>query len=138
MGIEPFLVANAVRAFIAQRLVRVLCSNCKRPVEHDQTYLKQIGFPLQHSSKTMAAVGCDHCRHTGYEGRAAIFEFCLVSQRLQDLITQGRPASALRAAATDEGMIPLRIYGWTKVIGGVTTVEEVVRVTTADLEMLDE
>jgi general secretion pathway protein E len=138
MGIEPFLVANAVRAFIAQRLVRVLCSNCKRHVEHDQTYLKQIGFPLQHSSKTMAAVGCDHCRHTGYEGRAAIFEFCLVSQRLQDLITQGRPASALRAAATDEGMIPLRIYGWTKVIGGVTTVEEVVRVTTADLEMLDE
>src|SRR6202521_1514554 len=138
MGIEPFLVANAVRAFIAQRLVRMLCSNCKRHVEHDQTYLKQIGFLLQHSSKTMAAVGCDHCRHTGYEGRAAIFEICLVSPRLQDMITQGRPASAMRVVAVEEGMIPLRLYGWNKVIGGLTTVEEVVRVTASDLEMSDE
>ena len=138
MGIEPFLVANAVRAFIAQRLVRVLCSKCKRPVEHAESYLKHIGFPLEHASKTMAAVGCEHCRHTGYEGRAAIFEFCLVSQRLQDLITQGRSPSAMRAMALEEGMIPLRIYGWTKVIEGFTTVEEVVRVTASDLEMSDE
>lgn len=138
MGIEPFLVANAVRAFIAQRLVRVLCSNCKRPVEHAETYLKQIGFPLENASKTMAAVGCEHCRHTGYEGRAAIFEICVVSQRLQDLITQGRPAPALRAAAMEEGMLPLRLYGWSKVINGITTVEEVVRVTASDLEMIDE
>jgi general secretion pathway protein E len=138
MGIEPFLVANAVRAFIAQRLVRVLCSNCKRPVEHAKTYLKQIGFPLEHASKTMGASGCEHCRYTGYEGRAAIFEICVVSHRLQDLITQGRPASTLRAAAMEEGMLPLRLYGWTKVIAGLTTVEEVVRVTASDLEMIDE
>jgi general secretion pathway protein E len=138
MGIEPFLVANAVRAFIAQRLVRVLCSNCKRPVEHATSYLKQIGFPMEHSSKTMGAVGCEHCRNTGYEGRAAIFEFCLVSQRLQDLITQGRPPSVMRVAAMEEGMVPLRIYGWTKAISGLTTVEEVVRVTASDLEMVDE
>ena len=91
MGIERFLVANAVRAFIAQRLVRVLCSNCKRPAQHPESYFKQIGFPLEHASKAMAAVGCEHCRHTGFEGRAAIFEICLVSPRLQDLITQGRP-----------------------------------------------
>ena len=138
MGIEPFLVANAVRVFIAQRLVRVLCSKCKRAVEHDESYLKHIGFPLEHASKTMTASACEHCRHTGYEGRAAIFEFCVVSQRLQDLITQGRPASAMRAMAVEEGMIPLRLYGWNKVIGGLTTVEEVVRVTASDLEMSDE
>ncbi len=138
MGIEPFLVANAVRAFIAQRLVRVLCTRCKRPVEHAKSYLKQIGFPLEYAGKAMAAVGCEHCRHTGYEGRAAIFEFCLVSQRIQDLITQGRPPSALRTAAIEEGMVPLRPYGWNKVISGVTTVEEVVRVTASDLEMSDE
>jgi general secretion pathway protein E len=138
MGIEPFLVANAVRAFIAQRLVRVLCSNCKRPVQHAETYLKKIGFPLERASKTMGSVGCEHCRHTGYEGRAAIFEICVVSQRLQDLITQGRPASALRAGAMEEGMLPLRLYGWKKVIAGLTTVEEVVRVTASDLEMIDE
>jgi general secretion pathway protein E len=138
MGIERFLVANAVRAFIAQRLVRVLCSQCKRPAEYAASYLKQIGFPVEHASKAMGTLGCEHCRYTGYEGRAAIFEICLVSPRLQDMITQGRPASVLRATAMDEGMLPLRLYGWTKVIAGQTTVEEVVRVTAADLEMLDE
>jgi general secretion pathway protein E/type IV pilus assembly protein PilB len=138
MGIEPFLVANAVRAFIAQRLVRVLCSNCKQPAKHAESYLKRIGFPLQHASKVQAAAGCEHCRQTGYEGRAAIFEICLVSQRLQDMITQGRPASALRATAMEDGMVPLRLYGWSKVVSGTTTIEEVVRVTASDLELLDE
>jgi general secretion pathway protein E len=138
MGVEPFLVANAVRAFIAQRLVRVLCSNCKQPAKHAASYLKQIGFPLEHASKVLAATGCEHCRHTGYEGRAAIFEICLVSQRLQDMIMQARPASTLRATAMEDGMIPLRLYGWNKVISGSTTIEEVVRVTASDLELLDE
>jgi general secretion pathway protein E len=138
MGIERFLVANSVRAFIAQRLVRVLCSQCKRPAQHPESYLKEIGFPLEHASKAMAAAGCEHCRHTGFEGRAAIFEICMVSPRLQDMITQGRPESILRATAIDEGMIPLRHYGWNKVLAGYTTLEEVVRVTAADLEMADE
>jgi len=138
MGIEPFLVANAVRAFIAQRLVRVLCSNCKLPALHAESYLKQIGFPLEHASKALAAAGCEHCRHTGYEGRAAIFEICLVTQRLQDMIMQRRPASALRTIAIEDGMVPLRLYGWNKVISGMTTIEEVVRVTASDLELLDE
>ena len=82
----------------------------------------------------MAAAGCEHCRHTGFGGRAAIFEICMVSPRLQDMITQGRPESILRATAVDEGMIPLRHYGWNKVLAGYTTLEEVVRVTAADLE----
>ncbi len=138
MGIEPFLVANAVRAFIAQRLVRVLCSNCKLPALHAESYLKQIGFPLEHASKALAAAGCEHCRQTGYEGRAAIFEICLVTQRLQDMIMQRRPASALRTIAMEDGMVPLRLYGWNKVISGMTTIEEVVRVTASDLELLDE
>jgi general secretion pathway protein E len=138
MGIEPFLVANAVRCFIAQRLVRVLCSHCKTPAEYQKNYLKQIGFPLEHADKIMGANACEHCRQTGYEGRSAIFEICLVSQKLQDLITQRRQASILRAAAMEEGMVPLRLYGWKKVIEGVTTVEEVVRVTAADLELFDE
>jgi general secretion pathway protein E len=138
MGVERFLVANSVRAFIAQRLVRVLCSQCKRPAQHPESYLKEIGFPLEHASKAMAAGGCEHCRYTGFEGRAAIYEICMVSPRLQDMITQGRPESVLRAMAIDEGMIPLRQYGWSKVLAGYTTLEEVVRVTAADLEMVDE
>ena len=138
MGVEPFLVANSVRSFIAQRLVRVLCRHCKKPAEPQIAYLKQVGFPVDRAKCALAAAGCESCRFTGYEGRAAIFEICLVSQRLQDLITQGRPASALRATAMEEGMVPLRQYGWTKVVDGTTTIEEVVRVTAADMELLDE
>jgi len=135
MGVERFLVANAVRAFIAQRLVRVLCLHCKRPAKQLDPYLNRIGFPLEHRSKVMAAVGCQHCHNTGYEGRAALYEICLVSPRLQDLIIQASTESVLHAMAVEEGMIPLRHDGWAKVISGETTIEEVVRVTTADLEM---
>ena len=138
MGIEPFLVANSVRAFIAQRLVRVLCPVCKRPHEYDAHYLRQVGFPATHSGPILQGVGCDRCRFTGYQGRTAIYEICLVTSGLADLITQSRPGSALRAAAIEAGMVPLRQYGWQKVIAGVTTIEEVVRVTAADLDILDE
>jgi general secretion pathway protein E len=138
MGIEPFLVANSVRSFIAQRLVRVLCRNCKAPADLPREYLRQVGFPLPEADRVMSAVGCEHCRFTGYDGRAAIYEICLLSQRLQDMITQARPPSALRAVAMEEGMLPLRQYGWKKVIEGMTSIEEVVRVTAADLEMVDE
>ncbi|HEY5752436.1 MAG TPA: GspE/PulE family protein [Chthoniobacterales bacterium] len=138
MGIEPFLVAASVRSFIAQRLVRKLCPYCKQPASHPEAYLAQAGFPIGHTDKIRKAVGCDHCRHTGYEGRTAIFEICLVSERLQDMITQRKPAATMKALALEEGMIPLRKSGWKKVIEGVTTVEEVLRVTTADVDVLDE
>jgi len=138
MGVEPFLVANSVRAFIAQRLVRVLCPHCKKRAEYSAGYLKRIGFPLESAGSVHAAVGCEACRATGYQGRAAIYEICLVSARLQDLITQSKAASILRTVAVEEGMVPLRQYGWSKVIAGLTTIEEVVRVTAADLEMADE
>ncbi|MBV8816559.1 MAG: type II/IV secretion system protein, partial [Verrucomicrobia bacterium] len=138
MGIEPFLVASSVRAFIAQRLVRVLCSRCKRPGEYSTQYFKKVGFTMDVHHPPYASVGCQICRNTGYQGRAAIYEICLLSPGIQDLIVQGKPASVLRAAAIEEGMVPLRQYGWTKVYEGVTTIEEVVRVTAADLEMADE
>jgi len=75
---------------------------------------------------------------TGYEGRAALFEICLVSPAIQDLISQGKSAEALRARALQEGMVPLRQDGWNRVIAGATTLEEVVRVTAADVDVLDE
>jgi general secretion pathway protein E len=138
MGIERFLVANAVRAFIAQRLVRVLCKHCKRAARHLESYLQHVGFPSSHTSGVMAAAGCQHCRQTGFHGRAALFEICLLSAAMQDLVVKGATESVLRALALEEGMIPLRHYGWSKVLAGETTVEEVVRVTAADLELLDE
>jgi general secretion pathway protein E len=138
MGIEPFLVGSSVRAFIAQRLVRVLCPRCKHPGEYSFEYFRKVGFVPDKDHVPYAAAGCHACRNTGYLGRAAIYEICMVSARIQDMIVAGKAASALRAAAVEEGMIPLRQYGWTKVYEGVTTIDEVVRVTAAELEMAEE
>src|SRR5271155_3831501 len=138
MGVQPFLVSSSVRAFLAQRLVRVLCPHCKRPAEHAPKFLESIGFPLAFAGHIQQAVGCDRCRHTGYEGRSALFEICSVTPALQEMITQGKSSEALRTKALQEGMVPLRQDGWNRVIGGTTTVEEVVRVTAGDVDVLDE
>ncbi len=141
MGVEPFLVASAVRAFIAQRLVRRLCPVCKAPAspgDYSTAYLRSIGFPAEHDDKILRAAGCESCRMTGYEGRLAIVEVCMVTPRLQEMITQRKTAADLRPAAEKEGMRPLRKYGFDKVISGATTIEEVMRVTTSDLNALDE
>ncbi len=138
MGIEPFLVASSVRAFLAQRLVRVLCPDCKAPGNYTPDYLRQIGFPARHSDTIRTAVGCEQCRQTGYRGRRALVEICTVSSRLQEMITSRQPGTALRPVAIAEGMVPLRQDGWRKVIAGSTTLEEVIRVTTADVDVQDE
>src|SRR5271163_197265 len=139
MGVQPFLVSSSVRAFLAQRLVRVLCPACKRPAQHPVAFLKQIGFPLEQTGRILQATGCERCRHTGYQGRAALFEICQVTPALQELISQGKSGEALKSKALQEGMVPLRQDGWNRVIAGTTTVEEVVRVTAAtDVEALDE
>jgi general secretion pathway protein E len=138
MGIEPFLVASSVRAFLAQRLVRTLCPHCSVPASYAPSYLKEIGFPPEHYDKPRKAGGCEQCRNTGYQGRMAILEVCLMSQVLQDATTQRKPASILKDIAMKEGMIPLRRDGWLKVAEGRTTIEEVVRVTSAEVEILDE
>ena len=141
MNVEPFLVASAVRAFIAQRLVRKLCPFCKTPAQpgdYAPGYLRSIGFSAESEGKIMRAVGCENCRQSGYEGRLAIMEICMVTPKLQEMITQRKTAAELRPAAEKEGMRPLRKYGFDKVAAGITTIEEVMRVTTADLSTLDE
>jgi type II secretory ATPase GspE/PulE/Tfp pilus assembly ATPase PilB-like protein len=138
MGVQPFLVASSVRAFLAQRLVRVLCPRCRQPAHHAPEFLRQVGFPLKFADRIQQAAGCEHCRHTGYEGRAALFEICLLTPALQDMIAQGKSAETLRTRALQDGMVPLRQDGWNRVIAGTTTLEEVVRVTSADVDLLDE
>jgi general secretion pathway protein E len=138
MEVEPFLVASSVRAFIAQRLVRVLCPRCKVPAHESPERLREIGFPVEQAAAIHKAVGCEACRNTGYQGRMAIMEICPVTPALQDLISQRKTANILRAKATEEGMLSLRQYGWKQVVAGKTTVEEVLRVTSADAEVLDE
>jgi general secretion pathway protein E len=138
MGVQPFLVSSSVRAFLAQRLVRVLCPVCKRPAEHLPPMLQQFGFPMAYADRILQPVGCERCRHTGYQDRAAILEICTVTPAMQEMISQGKSSEVLRAKAIQEGMVPLRQDGWNRVIAGTTTVEEVVRVTAADVDVLDE
>lgn len=135
MGIEPFLIASSVRAFLAQRLVRRLCPHCRRPADehqHHDHYLNSIGFPLDQKHRILTATGCRECRGTGYRGRMAIIEICTITSGMQELIADRAPVSALRSKARAEGMIPMRDYGWLKVISGETTMEEVIAVTAAD------
>jgi general secretion pathway protein E/type IV pilus assembly protein PilB len=132
MGIEPFLVSTSVRAFIAQRLVRRLCEECKVEADYPEGHLEQMGFHLPAGRKIYKTVGCDACRQTGYQGRTAIFEICMVSSRIQDMIAKNGSYNEMQAVALTEGMEVLRENGWRRVLDGVTTVEEVLRVTAAE------
>jgi general secretion pathway protein E/type IV pilus assembly protein PilB len=135
MGIEPFLIASSVRAFLAQRLVRRLCPECRQPARATQYplhYLQALGFPVEQKHHILNPIGCRVCRGTGYRGRMAIIEACTISPELQELIADRAAASALRSKAIEEGMVPMREYGWRKVIAGDTTIDEVIAVTAAD------
>jgi len=137
MGVEPFLVASSVRAFIAQRLVRTLCPHCRERVDHAPDYLREIKYPYA-AEPVHRAVGCERCRSTGYDGRLALYEIVPVTPRLHDAICRRATAGELRKIALEEKMLPLVHYGWQKVRQGQTTIEEVLRVTTADVNVLDE
>ena len=131
MGIEPFLIASSVRAFIAQRLVRTLCQNCSQPADYDDEHLTGIGFPLENKHLIRTAGECRECRGTGYRGRMAIVEICSISDKIHEMITSGAPSSQLKPAAIADGMITLRDDGWAKVAAGLTTIEEVITSTAA-------
>jgi len=135
MGIEPFLIASSVRAFLAQRLVRRLCPLCCQPAapgQYQPHYLQSIGFPVEHKDRILNPTGCRECRGTGYRGRMAIIEVCTVTPEMQELITDRAAASVLRSKAIEQTMIPMRDYGWAKVITGETTIDEVIAVTAGD------
>jgi len=135
MGVEPFLVSAAVRAFLAQRLVRRLCPSCKLPREVSDEDRKELGIPMSLSGQAYSAKpgGCDRCRATGFSGRLAIYEIVLLTTQMQELVAHSAPANDLRAQAVRDGYIPMRSYGWHKVMQGDTTIEEVISVTSSDL-----
>jgi hypothetical protein len=122
MGVEPFLVSSAVRAFFAQRLVRKLCPLCKTPMQVEESYLKSIGFPTHVRGQIMRAVGCDACRGSGFQGRLSIYEVCLVTHALQHLINSRAHPAEFHKQALKDGYIPMRGYGFQKVLSGETTI----------------
>ena len=132
MGVEQFLLASTVRAFLAQRLVRTICPDCKALVGYPLTYLNEIDAIVSSDFKYYRGSGCDNCRQTGYRGRVAIYEICVVTEGLRRLIIQKATGSELKQRAIQDGMTTLRQDGWRRVAQGITTVEEVVRVTQTD------
>jgi type II secretory ATPase GspE/PulE/Tfp pilus assembly ATPase PilB-like protein len=136
MGVEPFLVASSIEALVAQRLVRRLCTHCKVPANDlDLELLKETGFPVHEleNNTIYEPVGCEECRSSGYAGRTGIYEVLVVNDHIRPLIVNHSPASAIKHVAIGKnGMRTLRDDGWSKVLAGVTTVEEVIRVSEED------
>jgi general secretion pathway protein E/type IV pilus assembly protein PilB len=138
MDVEPFLLASVVKSFIAQRLVRTICPDCVEVVDYPRDYLAEIGVPVKElGTRFQRGAGCDQCRQTGYQGRAAIYEVCVITEPLRKLIMRRRDGSELKQCAIAEGMESLRQDGWRRVAQGKTTIEEVVRVTQTDEVMAE-
>ncbi|MGD8769873.1 MAG: type II secretion system ATPase GspE [Desulfobacterales bacterium] len=131
IGVEPFLISSSVLAVVAQRLVRVLCRNCKQPYIPDNSTLKSIGItPDQFQETTIyRADGCENCFHTGYKGRTGIFEIMLLDSSLKSLILTTYDSSQIKNAALNLNMVTLRQDGIQKVLRGISTIEEIIRVT---------
>ncbi len=131
MGIEPFLVTSSVSAILAQRLVRVICPHCREPYTPDEESLRKVGIALKTGRKTTIyrGRGCAACLDTGFRGRTGIFEFMIVDETIKNLILKTSDANLIKRAAIEGGMTTLRRDGAQKVLQGITTIEEVFRVT---------
>jgi type IV pilus assembly protein PilB len=131
IGVPAFLVASSIQAVMAQRLLRTICPTCKEPFEYKEEELGRIGLtPDEVANLTLYhGAGCDECGGTGYKGRLGIFELMELNTELQELAFDHAPTNKIRQAAINSGMVDLRRDGVRKVLRGVTTVDEVIRVT---------
>ena len=131
MGIEPFLVTSSVIAILAQRLVRVICNECKEEYSPDEESLQNIGITSEMfaGKKIYRGRGCPSCLHTGYMGRTGIFELMMLDDTVKSVILKTSDANTIKRQAVKQKMITLRRDGAQKVLDGVTTIEEVFRVT---------
>jgi len=134
MGVEPFLVTASLNLVLAQRLARRICGDCRAEIQTEAQVLLDLGFreeELPHT-KTYRGMGCRTCSDTGYKGRIALYEVMPFTDRLKEMVVQGCTTAELKDEMIRGGVKTLRMSGLTKVHEGVTTVEEVVRVTSAD------
>lgn len=131
IGIEPFLISSSVMAVVAQRLIRVLCSYCKEASEPDYIALEGLGvIPDKFKDgKIYKAKGCEKCFNTGYKSRMAIFEIMVLNSHLKNLILKTYDSNRIKNEALNQNMITLRQDGIQKLLDGITTIEEVLRVT---------
>jgi general secretion pathway protein E len=131
MGIEPFLVTSSVTAILAQRLVRVVCDSCKEEYTPEEESLREIGITpeMSEGKKIYRGRGCPLCLNTGFRGRTGIFELMILDETLMNQILKTSDANAIKRMAIERGMMTLRHDGAQKVLNGITTIEEVFRVT---------
>ncbi|MEO8798613.1 MAG: type IV-A pilus assembly ATPase PilB [Polyangiaceae bacterium] len=134
MGVEPFLITASVNLVLAQRLARKVCVDCKAPYEVEPQALKEIGFTPDQiaTAKLVKGAGCRTCNNTGYKGRVALYEVMRFTDSLKEMVLQGAPTAELKMGAIKNGMMTLRMSGIQKVLDGVTTTEEILRVTMSD------
>ena len=129
MGVEPFLIGSAVRAFLAQRLVRRLCDHCKVPALLSDQQFNEMGISDFSKVSEASHRGCDVCRFTGYKGRLAIYEICMVTPEIQELIVARSSAKLISELAMSQGFESMKNYGMKKVESGETSISEVLSVT---------
>ena len=133
IGLKPFLVAAAVRVVLAQRLVRTICTTCKELYTPTELELERLARPTDVSkTEFFHGAGCDNCNNTGYQGRIGIYELMMTSDNVRSMLMSGESANAIRRMGRREGMHTLREDAFRKALKGVTTVEEVLRVTQVD------
>ncbi len=133
IGVEPYLVASSVEAFIAQRLIRVICPDCKYedksvPQEIINSIVRELDIKSR-EVKIFRGKGCPNCNFTGFFGRTAIYEILLIDDSIREMILKKTPSDHIKKKAVSRGMQTLRLDGWNKVISGITTPEEVMNVT---------
>ncbi len=133
IGVEPYLISSSVIAVLAQRLVRTICPDCKVPYQADATVMSDLA---EDASKLKGPItlyrgkGCKNCKQSGYHGRSGIFELLLVNEEIKNLISERAPTQTIREVAKKKaGLIPLRADGLKKVLKGITTIDEVDRIT---------
>ena len=134
MGVEPFLITASVNLVLAQRLARKICPDCRAPHRIEKEVLLDFGFTEEQVARAelVKGAGCKTCNGSGYKGRVALYEVMRFGDALKEMVLQGASTAELKAAAIKSGMLTLRMSGIGKVLNGVTTIEEVGRVTMGD------
>ncbi len=142
LGVEPYLVSSSLIAIMAQRLVRKICPNCRQQAQPSAHELSELGLlnsgaglpdGSDPGGKFYSGTGCENCFHTGYRGRTGVYELMLIDEEIEDLIYRRESAGVIKRAALNAGLQTLRMDGARKVLSGITTVPEVLRVTQADV-----
>ena len=133
LGVEPYLVSSSLIAVLAQRLIRKICPECKQKYEPAEHELRELGIGDRGSSEFYVGAGCSKCFNTGYKGRTGIYELMMIDEQTREMVNVRQTAGVIKQKSIEKGLQTLRMDGARKVLAGITTIAEVLRVTQADV-----